>query len=319
MSAAIALSFLALAACGDDGTATSEDGGSAPTGGNASDGGNGDGATASDGGNGAGSTDGGGPSDGGGGQLQPGGSVEDLFSADQYEEMFPYRDDPSCQGGLFTYEAFIEAATQFPAFATTGSMDDRKRELAAFLANISHETTGGWATAPGGPQAWGLCFKEEVGCGTGTCTGYCDPNNAQYPCAQGKTYHGRGPMQLSWNYNYGAAGEALDLPLLTEPERVANDGTVAFLTAFWFWMTEQAPKPSCHDVMTGAWEPSQQDMSAGRVPGFGMTINVINGGLECTQPTNAKVQDRIDFYLRYCEVLGVEPGMNLTCDTMQHY
>lgn len=27
------------------------------------------------------------------------------------------------------------------------------------------------------------------------------------PCVPGKSYHGRGPMQLSWNYNYGQVGQ----------------------------------------------------------------------------------------------------------------
>jgi hypothetical protein len=60
-------------------------------------------------------------------------------------------------------QAFVEAAKAFPEFATT-SEDEviNKRELAAFLAQISHETTGGWPTAPDGPYAWGLCFHEEV-------------------------------------------------------------------------------------------------------------------------------------------------------------
>ena len=32
--------------------------------------------------------------------------------------------------------------------------------------------------------------------------------------------------------------------------------------------------------------------------GFGMTINIINGGLECQQPTNNKVEDRVAFFQR---------------------
>ena len=60
-------------------------------------------------------------------------------------------------------------AAHFQFFLGKGSKDEKARELAAFLAQISHETTGGWATAPGGAQSWGLCWKEEVGCETGNC------------------------------------------------------------------------------------------------------------------------------------------------------
>jgi hypothetical protein len=54
--------------------------------------------------------------------------------------------------------------------------------------------------------------------------------------------------------------------LLNHPELVSTDSTVTFMTALWFWMTAQAPKPSCHEAI--------------RSSGFGMTINVINGGIE---------------------------------------
>ncbi len=237
----------------------------------------------------------------------------EFVSSALYEQMFPNRN------ALYSYEAIVAAGDAYPAFCNEGTLDDRKREAAAFLANISHETTGGWPAAPGGAQSWGLYFTQEVGCENGGCTGYCDPSNAKYPCASGKTYHGRGPIQLSWNYNYGFAGEAMGLPLLTNPDLVTSDGTVAFKTGVWFWTTSQAPKPSCHDVMTGKWTPTGADMAAGRVPGFGMTINIINGGLECSMPTNAKVEDRVKFYQRYAQLIGVDPGPNLYCDVMAHY
>lgn len=240
-------------------------------------------------------------------------TLADLLPLDLFEAMFPEHDD------LYSHAALLAAAAEYPAFASEGSADDRRRELAAFLANIGHETTGGWPEAPGGPYAWGLYFTQEVGCENNTCVGYCDPNNVQYPCAPGKTYHGRGPIQLSWNYNYGQAGDALGEPLLAQPELVATDGAIAFRTGLWFWMTEQAPKPSAHAVMTGQWQPNADDMAKGRAPGFGMTINIINGGLECGQPTNAKVEDRVGFYARFTDMLAVDPGPALYCDTMQPY
>lgn len=66
---------------------------------------------------------------------------------------------------FYNYNAFPTAAAAFPAFATS-SPDPavNLRELMAFLAQSSHETTGGWATAPGGPYAWGLCCTNEGEC-----------------------------------------------------------------------------------------------------------------------------------------------------------
>jgi chitinase len=143
--------------------------------------------------------------------------------------------------------------------------------------------------------------------------------DAEYPCAPGKTYHGRGPIQLSYNYNYGAVGEALGLDLLADPDRVTRDSTTTFLTALWFWMTPQSPKPSAHDVMVGRWHSTAQDTAAGRAPGFGMTVNIINGGVECSQPTPPQVNDRVAFYQRFTGLLSVDPGAALYCDHMAHY
>lgn len=53
---------------------------------------------------------------------------------------------------------------------------------------------GGWATAPDGPYAWGLCFKDEIN----PQSNYCDATNKKWPCYPGKSYNGRGPIQLSW-------------------------------------------------------------------------------------------------------------------------
>jgi hypothetical protein len=236
-----------------------------------------------------------------------------IVSRQTYEAMFPHRN------ALYSYDNLIAAIQKFPDFCNVGTAEQRRQEAAAFLANIAHETTGGWDAAPDGRYAWGLYFVEEVGCDTGNCTGYCDSNNSTFPCVSGQTYHGRGPMQLSWNYNYGAAGQALGLDLLANPDLVKTDGVIAFQTALWFWMTPQPPKPSCHQVMTGGWSPSDDDQNAGRTPGFGMTINIINGGLECSIPTNDKVQDRVGFYQRFTQMLGVTMGEAVYCDRMKNY
>ncbi len=241
-----------------------------------------------------------------------GGGFATWVSKTTWEAMFPHRN------ALFTYEGIVAAAAAYPTFGAEGGAELAKREIAAFLANISHETTGGWDTAPDGRSAWGLYFKEEVGCETGACTGYCDPTSA-FKCVAGKTYHGRGPIQLSWNYNYGQAGAALGIDLLAKPELVTSDAKTTFLTALWFWMTPQAPKPSAHAVMAGTWTPSSDDLAKGRKPGFGMTVNIINGGLECGFPTDARVKDRVGFYERYVTLLGTTKGDAVECATMKPY
>ncbi|XP_073106012.1 basic endochitinase A isoform X2 [Elaeis guineensis] len=238
-----------------------------------------------------------------------GSGVASLISSSLFDQMLMHRNDAVCPAnGFYTYDAFISAANFFSGFGTTGDDTTRKREIAAFLAQTSHETTGGWATAPDGPYAWGYCFKEEQGATSDYCV-----QSAQWPCAPGKKYYGRGPIQISYNYNYGPAGEAIGQDLLNNPDLVATNPDVSFETALWFWMTPQSPKPSCHDVITGQWTPSAADQAAGRVPGYGVITNIINGGLECGRGQDSRVEDRIGFYKRYCDLLGVSYGDNLDC------
>merc|ERR1712196_574796 len=147
---------------------------------------------------------------------------------------------------------------------------------------------------------------EEVGCEGGQCTQYCAPGdpctangeNVPCTCASGKTYHGRGPMQPSWNYNYAPAGVALrpfvndpNLDLLADPDRITADPKLAFATAIYFWMTPRENKPSCHDVMVDKWTPSAVDLVGNRRAGYGVTTNIIN--------TSSRI----------CEDAAVAPGM----------
>ncbi|KAJ6403045.1 hypothetical protein OIU84_015042 [Salix udensis] len=141
---------------------------------------------------------------GGGGGGGGGGDLASIISREKFNEMLKHRNDGGCPGkGFYTYDAFISAAKAFAGFGTTGDAATKKREIAAFFGQTSHETTGGWQAAPDGPYAWGYCYVKEQNPGS-----YCSPSST-YPCAGGKQYYGRGPIQLSWNYNYGQCGKAI--------------------------------------------------------------------------------------------------------------
>nr|XP_023918686.1 basic endochitinase C-like [Quercus suber] len=234
--------------------------------------------------------------------------VTSVINSALFGRMLKYRNDPRCKGnGFYTYNAFVDAAKSFNGFGTTGDIIIRKRELAAFLGQTSHETTGGWATAPDGAYAWGYCFITET-----NKQAYCTPSK-EWPCTPGKQYYGRGPIQLTHNYNYGAIGKAIGVDLLKNPDLVATNPTISFKTAIWFWMTPRGSKPSSHDVIIGKWKSSAADTAAGRVPGYGVITNIINGGLECGRGPDSRVADRIGFYKRYSDILGVSYGANLDC------
>ncbi|OAE26511.1 hypothetical protein AXG93_1406s1030 [Marchantia polymorpha subsp. ruderalis] len=197
---------------------------------------------------------------------------------------------------FFTYESFTEAVMTFipKGFAVDGSVDEQRREIAALLAHFDHGTSG-------------LLYKES----SDQQDTHCLPSK-DFPCHPGKSYHGRGPLQLCWNYNYKMCGEGIgDDSLLSCPEKLSQDPVIAFKSALWFWCTRQWNKPSCHSVMTGNWTPESTDIEANRLPGFGLTINIING-TECNKES-ADANSRVEKYKKFCERLHVEPGENMHC------
>jgi predicted chitinase len=200
-------------------------------------------------------------------------------------------------------------------FCAEKDLQTNKKELAAFFANIAHETRHG----QDGQYNDGLMFIHE----NNTSLTYTADNDA-YPAVKGKKYYGRGPMQLSYNGNYGYASDCIfgdKNILLNNPELVETDPVIAFKTAIYFWMTPQTLKPSAHDVMTGKWQPNAADKAAGRVPGFGMTINIINGQVECNKGENMySMNDRIGFYQYFLKKLGAsDPNCACSCGKMKAY
>ncbi|DAZ97061.1 TPA: hypothetical protein N0F65_001245 [Lagenidium giganteum] len=189
---------------------------------------------------------------------------------------------------LYKFDGLVEAAKKYPEFANSGSEVNDKRELAAFLAEAAHECDN---------------FKaaEEYAKDTYPESKYCKPDAG--PCAAGHRYHGRGPIQLSWNFNYIAAGKALGLDLLNSPETVGTDSAAAWQTALWFWMTPQKGGKIIHNVVT------QED-------GFAQATDIINGGEECgpAAPHKEKEAQRIENYKKMCAALGVQPGSKMSCN-----
>ncbi|XP_039055739.1 endochitinase EP3-like isoform X2 [Hibiscus syriacus] len=189
---------------------------------------------------------------------------------EEFFEGIKAQSDPSCEGrNFYTRDAFLQAAEDYPQF---GTADDLRREVAAFFAHVTHET---------GHEIDGPSFPNSQ---------YCDPTN--FPCNPDKNYFGRGPIQLTWNFNYIPAGESIGFDGLNSPETVANDPVISFKTALWFWVNNVQP-------VIGQ--------------GFGATIRAINGAIECDGRNPAAVESRVGYYIDYCNQLGVDPGPNLRC------
>ncbi|WP_127498944.1 glycoside hydrolase family 19 protein [Actinoplanes solisilvae] len=216
-------------------------------------------------------------SGGGGGGGGGGGSF--VVSEGQFNQMFPGRN------GFYTYAGLTDAMRKFPAFSTSGSDTVKKQEAAAFLANVSHETGG-------------LVYIDEIN--QANWPHYCDWSQS-YGCPAGQSaYHGRGPIQLSWNFNYYAAGNALGVDLLNNPNLVATNSSISWQTGLWYWMTGTG----------GAGTTSHNAMVNGQ--GFGTTIRAINS-IECNGANPAQVQSRVTKYTQFADILGVPTGGNLYC------
>ena len=244
-----------------------------------------------------------------------------------WNKLFPNRygiglkDTISHNPDFYSLKSFIAAAKLFPNFLSEGANEIQKRELAGFLANIAQEISGGWAGAPGGYFKWGLYFLEETN--IGPLNAYNDTSKKNYPGVEGKYYYGRGPKQLTWNYNYGQFSEAWygsRDTLLQHPDLLSKNPVLSFASAIWFWMTPQFPKPSCHDIMVGKWKPTGDDMQKGRIPGFGATVNIINGGVECGNLNEQeKTLYRYKYFRFFCDYFHVSPGDNISCSMQRPF
>ncbi|MFF1926177.1 glycoside hydrolase family 19 protein [Streptomyces sp. NPDC058221] len=210
----------------------------------------------------------------------PGTSADFIVSEAQFDQMFPGRNP------FYTYSGLTAALDAYPGFANTGDDTVKKQEAAAFLANVSHETGG-------------LVYVVEQD--TSNYPHYCDTSQS-YGCPAGTAaYYGRGPIQLSWNFNYKAAGDALGIDLLNNPYLVEQDAAVAWKTGLWYWNTQTGP---------GTMTPHNAMVNGA---GFGETIRSINGSIECNGGNPGQVQSRIDKYQAFVSILGTTPGSNLSC------
>ncbi|CAF0836628.1 unnamed protein product [Adineta ricciae] len=140
---------------------------------------------------------------------------------------------------------------------------------AAFLAQLAHESGQ-------------LVYMEEIASGA-AYEGRQDLGNTQP--GDGKRFKGRGPIQLTGRANYAAAGKALGLDLVGNPDLVKTP-TVGFRTSVWFWTTKNLNALA----------------DQGTLESFRMITKKINGG------TNGQA-DREEYWGKAKSVLGCGPAV----------
>lgn len=260
--------------------------------------------------------------------------VEGIVKASDWEYLFPMR------AQSYTYSNFLKAVGKFPALCKTyndGRDSDAicRKELATMFAHFAQETGGHESWRPEAEWRQALVHVREMGWTEGQKGGYngeCNPDIWQgqtWPCGKDKdgdfvSYFGRGAKQLSYNYNYGPFSEAMFgtvRTLLDKPELVA-DTWLNLASAIFFFAYPQPPKPSMLQVIDGTWQPNDHDKANGLVPGFGVTTQIINGGVECGGPTEiAQSQNRIKYYKEFANYLKVPVPANevLGCANMKQF
>lgn len=290
----------------------------------------------------------------------------------------------------YSYQSFIIAARYFPRFGTEAPLngysadENYKRDLAAFFAHAVQETGENdislYSAMPidqadacfyrGGLYNWfeggpmlsiaKQSFTPEDGHYCTDAGRYCASNpiyDFAYPCNQGKNgsyykgcYFGRGAIQISYNFNYGAfqrwlEDQALQIDLLTDPNLIMTSVSppLAIMASLWFYMTPQPPKPAMHDIILGnneralskqkcrirflvffpgAWAPGPVNLASGYSgPILGPTSLVINNecnGEDLTLPGGPGENRRIKAFKWFCSYFNVPQGSDstLTCKNM---
>merc|ERR1719232_2105110 len=267
--------------------------------------------------------------------------VESIITKEEWDYLFPKRNSE------YTYDNFLKAIAKFPAVCDPEKGEATCRNvLATLFAHFTQETGAHNPNDEEVPEEWrqGLKYLVEIGCeekdcGYSTKNQYCkeptyDENGrpdpwqaAAWPCGKKEngeyqSYHGRGAIQLSFNFNYGQFSASMfgDIrKLLDNPDLVKNTW-LNFASAIWFYATPQPPKPSMLGTIVGDWEPSEEDKQRGIFPGFGVTTNILNGGIECNKGSEtSSALNRAKYYKEFAKYLGVKIEGDTGCGRMKPF
>lgn len=217
--------------------------------------------------------------------------IKEAVPEETFDKIFPARDKS------LTYANFIKSAVAFPALCGEEGQDleSCKREFAVMFAHWHQETTGLRIIIENSASEDATGMSPYLNAGSYFFNNHLDyynpwDQNAGKDAVNKWKYFGRGPKQLSYNSNYGRFSWQLlgddnrGMLFVEEPSAMLDDEfkEISFMSAFWYYMTPMSRKPSMHDMITGLWEPTDEETDRLNLkPGFGITINIINGALEC--------------------------------------
>lgn len=157
---------------------------------------------------------------------------------------------------LFTNVSPTRASALYPYFLDSLAVADITTclRISAFAAQVGHESAG-------------LLYFEEIADGS-QYEGNTELGNTQP--GDGRRYKGRGPMQLTGRFNYGAAGTSLGRAFLDRPEEVGMPSG-GFSAASWYWRS----RVNNADADAGTFDGLDRITVA--INGCGGDINFCNG------------------------------------------
>ena len=133
-----------------------------------------------------------------------------------------------------------------------------------------------------------------------------------------KYYYGRGAKQLSYASNYANLSLMIygNLLLVEDPDLVAGDNILPYLSAMVYAVQPKNGRPSIAEVMDGNFKKSAQGLAASYAKlGFPFTVALVNGGVECIGDASvlANTQTRLRSFRYFSQAGKLFPsGFTLT-------
>ena len=95
---------------------------------------------------------------------------------------------------------------------------------------------------------------------------------------------------------------------LNNPEYMVANRNM-WKSALFSYMTPQNPTPSMHDIVTGLWIPSLNEINSNFGNTFGTTVFVLRKYSACGGgfAEDAEALERADYYAHFLDALGAEP------------
>eukprot|EP00984_Skeletonema_dohrnii_P025787 scaffold14973_cov128-Skeletonema_dohrnii-CCMP3373.AAC.1 len=125
-----------------------------------------------------------------------------------------------------------------------------------------------------------------------------------------KLFYGRGPLHLSWSYNYLQIAEVLGVDLCSRPDLVALEEEKGWASAFWIWtsITSSAGRTAAISVAEGS---------------YGGTMHAINSELDCqtgiySEDYLGEITTKLDDYCKAASTLSLEKILEIdSCENLK--